>query len=500
MRTLRAIGAWIDRRLQLAAPITEMARHRVPRSTASWFYVFGSVTFVLFLLQIVTGICLAFTYVPSAAGAWNSLQSLNHDVPAGWFLRAMHFWGSTFMVGVLLVHMTQVFLFGAFKYPRELTWVFGVVLLLLTLGMAFTGQVLRFDQDAYWGIGIGAAILGRVPLVGASLVHLLLGGPIIAGDTLSRFFALHVFLVPGLLFTFAALHVWMVLKLGINEWPMPGRLVTREGYLRDYEELTQKDGVPFVPDAFQRDLTAAGLVVLAVIACAAWLGPSGPGGPPDPMIVRAVPRPDFFFLWLYAVLSLLPRDLETPLLLTAPVILLALLFLLPFFSGLGEKSWRRRPVSVLAVLVLGVSFATLTGYGLTTPWSPHMDAWSGDTIPTSDLAARSPLERQGALVLQNKQCRNCHALAGAGGQRGPALDDVATRLTHDELIRQVLQGGGNMPAYGKNLSPPEVTALVAFLESLRGGLQPARDPAQLEQSEPAQREPSEPAPPGSPPR
>jgi ubiquinol-cytochrome c reductase cytochrome b subunit len=480
-RTLRAIGAWIDRRLQLAAPIMEMAKHRVPRSTASWFYVFGSVTFVLFLLQIVTGVCLAFSYAPSAAGAWDSLQALNHEVPAGWFLRAMHFWGSTFMVGVLLLHVTQVFLFGAFKFPRELTWIFGVVLLLCTLGMAFTGQILRFDQDAYWGIGIGASIMGRVPLLGASLVHLLLGGPIIAGDTLSRFFALHVFIVPGLLLAFAALHVWMVLKLGINEWPMPGRLVTRERYVQDYEELTRRDGVPFVPDAFQRDLTAAGAAVLAVIVCAAWLGPSGPSGPPDPTIVRAVPKPDFFFLWLYAALSLLPRDLETPLILTVPLIGLVLLFALPFLSGFGEKHWRRRPISVLGVLIIGVSFATLTGYGETTPWSPHMDAWTGDPIPAPDLKGRSPLERQGALVLQNKQCRNCHALDGTGGQRGPELDDVATHLTHDELIRQVLQGGGNMPAYGKNLSPPEVTALVAFLETLRRhGLEPARDPAQGE--------------------
>jgi ubiquinol-cytochrome c reductase cytochrome b subunit len=385
------------------------------------------------------------------------------------------------MVGVMLLHMMQVFLFGAFKFPRELTWIFGVALLLLTLGMAFTGQVLRFDQDAYWGIGIGAAILGRVPLVGAWLVHLLLGGPIVAGDTLSRFFALHVFIVPGLLLAFAGLHVWLVLKLGINEWPMPGRLVTRERYLKEYEELTERDGVPFVPDAFQRDLTAAGVAVLAVIVCAAWLGPFGPSGPPDPTIVRAVPRPDFFFLWIYAVLSLLPRDLETPLILTVPVIGLVLLFVLPFLSGFGEKSWRRRPVSVLAVLVVAVSFAALTGYGETTPWSPRMDAWTGDPIPARLLTARSPLERQGALVLQNKQCRNCHALDGAGGQRGPSLDDVATRLTHDQLIRQVLQGGGNMPAYAKNLIPSEVTALVAFLDTLRpGGLEPARDPSQRE--------------------
>jgi ubiquinol-cytochrome c reductase cytochrome b subunit len=479
MRLIRSIGAWLDRRLQLGATIRQVATHRVPRKSASWLYVFGSVSLMLFMLQIVTGICLAFTYVPSADEAWSSLQVLNHQVPGGWFLRALHGWGSNFMVGLVLIHMTQVFLFGAFKFPRELTWVLGVFLLLCTLGMAFTGQVMRFDQDAYWGLGIGAAIMGRVPLVGARLVRLLLGGPIIGGDTLSHFFSLHVFIVPGLLIAFVGLHVLMVVKLGINEWPMPGRLVTRERYVAEYEALVAKDGVPFVPDAAKRDVVACGVVLLAVVACAAVFGPFGPSGPPDPTIIQTVPKPDFFFLWLYASLSLLPRNLETPLLLTAPVVGIGLLVGLPFFSGFGEKSWRRRPISVLIVLVTWVSFAALTRLGQTTPWSPHMEAWSGAPLPDRALKGLSPLERQGALVLQNKQCRNCHAIGGLGGHRGPALDDVATSLTRDELIRQVLQGGGNMPAYGTNLSPPEVTALVSFLETLRGdGLPAARNPAE----------------------
>ncbi len=409
------------------------------------------------------------------------MQTLNHDETAGWFLRAVHGWGSTFMVALVLVHMAQVFLFGAFKYPRELTWMLGVLLLILTLGMAFTGQVLRFDQDAYWGLGIGASIMGRVPLIGNRLVHLLLGGPIIAGDTLSHFFSLHVFIVPGLLLGFAGLHILMVLKLGINEWPAPGRLVTRARYVQEYEALVQKDGVPFVPDAFQRDLAAAGLAVLAVLACAALFGPFGPSGPPNPTIIQTAPKPDFFFLWLYASLSLLPPNLETPLLLTAPIVGLGLLIALPLYSGFGEKSWRRRPVAVLSVLLIAFSFAALTQLGVAVPWSPIMDGWSGLPVPARYLAGRTPLERQGALVLQDKQCRDCHALDGAGGRRGPALDRVATHLTHDQLIRQVLQGGGNMPAYGKNLSPPQVTALVAFLDTLRGeGLAPARNPAALE--------------------
>jgi ubiquinol-cytochrome c reductase cytochrome b subunit len=126
------------------------------------------------------------------------------------------------MVAIVLIHMAQVFLFGAYKYPRELTWIVGVFLLLTTLGMAFTGQIMRFDQDAYWGLGIGASIASRVPVAGPAIVSLMLGGPIIAGATLSRFFTLHVFVVPGTLIVLVCLHVLMVLKLGINEWPMPG--------------------------------------------------------------------------------------------------------------------------------------------------------------------------------------------------------------------------------------------------------------------------------------
>src|SRR2546427_5550384 len=154
MRVISQIGEWFDRRLQLAAPIREMSEHPVPRNTASWWYVFGSAALVVFLLQIVTGILLALIYVPSGAEAWSSLQTLNHDVTLGWFIRALHGWGSNFMVAIVLIHMMQVFLFGAYKFPRELTWIIGVFLFLMTLGMAFTGQGLRFDQDAYLGLGI----------------------------------------------------------------------------------------------------------------------------------------------------------------------------------------------------------------------------------------------------------------------------------------------------------------------------------------------------------
>jgi len=472
------VYAWLEQRLQLEAPVKDAMLHPVPRNTASWWYVFGSAAFTLLFLQIFTGILLALVYVPSAGEAWASLNVLNHQIPLGWFLRALHGWGSNFMVAIVLIHMAQVFLFGSYKFPRELTWILGVFLLLMTLGMAFTGQVLRFDQDAYWGLGIGASIASRVPWIGGGLVHLMLGGPIIAGSTLSRFFALHVFVIPGTMLLFAFLHVWMVLKLGINEWPMPGRLVRRSTYLAEYHKLTQKDGIPFVPGAFWKDLVFSGAILAAVAVCAFVFGPYGPGGQPDPSIIQTVPKPDFFFLWIYTVLSYLPPDMETPFILIAPIIGIAILLALPFYASEGEKSWHRRPVAVLVVSTVAVSWGVLTQLGTTTPWSPHMSAWSSDTIPVEKLNTLTPLAREGAIVFQAKQCRNCHAIGGLGGERGPALDDVATRLTIDQLRFKVVTGGGNMPAYGKNLSPPEIEALVTFLETLHPSNEPpAYDPA-----------------------
>jgi ubiquinol-cytochrome c reductase cytochrome b subunit len=478
MRLIREVGDWLDQRLKVGAAIRETAEHPVPRETASWFYVFGSAALTCFIFQIVTGILLALVYVPSAGEAWNSLQILNHGVSLGWFIRGLHGWGSNFMVAIVLIHMVQVFLFGAYKFPRELTWMVGVFLLLMTLAMAFTGQVLRFDQDAYWGLGIGASIASRVPVVGPWVVNLMLGGPIIAGATLSRFFAVHVFLVPGLLIAFVGVHLLMVLKLGVNEWPMPGRIVRRATYVQEYHQLTHKEGVPFVPYAVWKDVFFSGFILLSIAACAVFLGPFGPGGQPDPTIIQTAPSPDFFFLWLYSVLSFLPPSAETPILIIGPGIGIVFLLLLPFVAGEGEKSRKRRPIAVLMILLIAVMLGSLTQLGLDAPWSPMMDAWSSLPIPSEYLQGRTALERRGALVFQAKQCHNCHSLDDMGGKRGPALDRVALRLTQDQLIRQVIQGGGNMPAYGKNLSPAETTALVAFLETLHpSGYPPASDAA-----------------------
>src|ERR1700733_6105497 len=254
---MRRLLTWLDFRLSLRDSLGPMLMHPVPRQLSGplgWWYVFGSASMTLLLIQILTGIGLAMVYVPSADQAYESLVYLNYQQPLGWFLRSLHYWSGSAMVFMVMVHMTQVFLHGAYKYPRELNWITGVFLLLLTLGMAFTGQILRWDADAYWGVGVGASMAGRVPWIGPYIVDLLIGGPIIGANSLSRFFALHVFVIPALLLMLLAVHLWLVVKRGVSVPPVPGQIVDPRSYENEYEAELHKNGVPFFGEAMQKDV------------------------------------------------------------------------------------------------------------------------------------------------------------------------------------------------------------------------------------------------------
>lgn len=480
---MKRILAWLEARLNLRDSVGPMLMHPIPRGAAGpmgWWYVFGSASITLLMIQVVTGIGLAMVYVPTADQAYESLVYLNYRQPLGWFLRSLHYWSGSAMVVMVVVHMTQVYLHGAFKYPRELNWLTGVLLLMVTLGMAFSGQILRWDADAYWGVGVGASMAGRVPVLGPYIVDLLLGGPVIGADTLSRFFALHVFVIPGLLLAFLAVHLWLVLRRGISEPPEPGKAVDPATYPEEYEKQL-KEGVPFFGEAMLKDAFFSSLTVIAVVVLAAVAGPKGPGALPEPALLGANPKPDWPFWWLFALLSLSPPAAETFIILVLPVILIAALLMVPFVSNRGERAPSRRPVAVLAVILIFAVIGVLTHLGATEPWSPVMGAWSGDAVPEGLVRAGTPLQLQGAVVLQNKQCRNCHALEGLGGRRGPDLSGVGIRLTRDQLIDQISNGtpgGGNMPAYGKQIKPAEMSALVEFLVGLRPrGQGPARPAA-----------------------
>ncbi|OYV92740.1 MAG: hypothetical protein B7Z73_04545, partial [Planctomycetia bacterium 21-64-5] len=297
------------------------------------------------------------------------------------------------------------------------------------------GQVLRWDPDAYWGLAVGGSMAGRAPGMGPQLVHIVLGSVVIGGDTLSRFFALHVFVIPGVLLASLAVHLWLVMKCGISAAPVPGQMVDPERYDSDYQQEIHTTGVPFLGPAMLKDAFFSAVAVLVVMTLAAVLGPKGPTDPPDPLLAGANPRPEWPFLW--------PS---------------------------------RRPLAVLLVVVGYTVLGVLTYEGATAPWSPQMTAWSGEPVPVGMIEDATPLRLAGAAVFQYKNCRNCHALEGHGGKRGPDLAGVGARLTADQLIDQISNGtpgGGNMPAYGKQVSPHEMTAMVAFLSALRPQGRPA---------------------------
>lgn len=470
---LRSIVDWLDLRLGFRETLLPVLRHPIPRGAAGpmgWWYVFGSASLTLLMLQIVTGIGLSLVYVPAADQAYESLLYLDYEQPLGWLIRAVHYYAGSGMVVLVLAHMTQVFLHGAYKYPRELTWLVGVVLLLCTLGMFFTGQVLRWDPDAYWGLAVAGSMAGRVPVAGPRIVTLLLGGPIIGAASLSRFFALHVFVIPATLLAALAVHLWLVLRCGISAPPLAGEVVDPKTYETTYHEELKKSGVPFLGDAMLKDIFFSALAVIVVVALAAVLGPKGPSGPPDPILGGANPRPEWPFLWLFALLSLSPPATETFIILVFPVLLVVALLLVPLISNRGERAPSRRPVAVLAVVVIYAVLTALTYEGATAPWSPAMAAWSGDPVPVSMVTGSDPVQLQGGVMFQNKNCRNCHALDGVGGRRGPDLTWIGERLSADQLIDQISNGtpgGGNMPAYGKQMKPAEMTALVAFLTARR---------------------------------
>jgi ubiquinol-cytochrome c reductase cytochrome b subunit len=225
-----------------------------------------------------------------------------------------------------------------------------------------------------------------------------------------------------------------------------------------------------------KDVFFSAVAVLVVVLLAVMLGPKGPTDPPDPLLAGANPRPEWPFLWLFALLSLSPPEGETFIILVLPILLIALLFMVPFFSNRGERAPSRRPFSVLLVVSVYAVLGVLTYEGATARWSPHMTAWSGEPVPVAMIENATPVQLQGAAVLQYMNCRNCHALDGRGGRRGPDLTDVGARLTPNQLIDQISNGtpgGGNMPAYGRQVSPHQMSAMVEFLSSLRPEGQPA---------------------------
>jgi quinol-cytochrome oxidoreductase complex cytochrome b subunit len=208
---------WLDERLGLKTIYSTVLDRNVPK--VNWWFTLGSASLFLFLLQGITGIMLTVYYVPSPQFAYDSIQYIMNGVAFGWLIRGVHHWGASLMVLIVFFHMLRTFYFGAYKYPREFTWVTGVFLLLLTLGMGFTGYLLPWNQRAYWATTVATSIAGTVPFIGNFINQVLRGGSDLSGVTLARFFSVHIWWLPAMIAALIGIHLYMVIRLGISSVP-----------------------------------------------------------------------------------------------------------------------------------------------------------------------------------------------------------------------------------------------------------------------------------------
>ncbi len=464
MRFLRTIWEWFDARTDASKVIGPILKHPVPPRTG-WMYVFGSATLAAFLIQVLTGIALATGYVSSAGQAYESLKWITHGAFLGNLLRGMHYFGASAMVLLVGIHMIRTFLTGSYKFPRELNWVVGVLLLALTLLMGFTGQLLRWDQNGVWSTIVAAEQAGRVPLVGHIIAKFLMGGQTVGGATLSRFFAYHVFFIPALIFGMVGLHLALVLRNGISEKPDPSRPVNPKTYRAWYEDMLKREGVPFFPDAAWRDVVF-GVFVIACVVFLAWhFGPPEISDPPDPTIIQAYPRPDWYLLWYFAVLAQLPHGTESYVIVGGPLLAGVCLFVLPLVFNSGQRAPSRRPWAVASIVLIVMGVGALWVEGERSPWSPDFNA---KKLSPMQVHSANAEVSQGAELFHDKGCEYCHMVAGSGGRRGPDLTSVADRLTEQQITLRILNGAYNMPSFASSLKPAELSALVTFLKSRMG--------------------------------
>jgi quinol-cytochrome oxidoreductase complex cytochrome b subunit len=218
---------WLEERSGLVGGIKYFLFRKVP-GDLGWAHTLGSATLTAFLVQAITGVILAMFYKPSPDEAYESIQHITNDVDFGWLVRGMHRWGASVFIILLFFHMARVFLYGAYKYPRELNWIVGVFLLILGMFEGFTGYLLPYDQTAYWATVVGMNITGNGPFVGTVLAQLMQGGPAIGGDTLARFYSLHMLVAPGLIFALIGLHLYLVIRLGVSSPPWSKEAAGRE--------------------------------------------------------------------------------------------------------------------------------------------------------------------------------------------------------------------------------------------------------------------------------
>jgi len=471
------VYAWFDRRTGLNKLLHQALDEPIPGG-ARWSYVFGSGLLFILLSQVITGLFLALYYVPSADRAHTTIAYITKEVTSGAFLRSLHAYGSSAMVIVLILHLAQTFLYGAYKGRRELLWLSGCALFAFVLGMAFTGYLLPWDQKAYFATSVGTNMAGEIPLIGEWVKRLMRGGDDMGTLTISRFFVAHVFLIPAAILTLIATHVYLFRRAGaagpVSQNP-PGTKLKTES---------------FYPRQLLMDMRFA-LVLIAALGILAHFRPVELGPEANPADTHYVPRPEWYYLPILQWSKYWPGSLAILGIVVIPSFIAVLFASLPFIDRRRERRPWRRPIAVGGFTIVLMS---LVGLGLLsrfsdrrdraiaaqlaqqrketerfmrTPFEPEMAEAS---LAAANVALSDPFAAKGKEVYEEQSCDSCHGETGRGTSEGPRLIGVGAKFQPDKLAALLRHPAPKMIDGGMTavtVRDEEMKSLVAYLESLK---------------------------------
>lgn len=442
-------------------------------------YTLGFAATFVFALQVLTGIVLALYYAPTPDHAYDSVRFVTEEVPFGRIVRGLHHWGSSAMVVLVLAHLVVVFTLAAYKRPREMTWFLGVGLLGLTLAFAFTGYLLPWDEKAYWATSVGTNMAGTVPVLGEFLVRVARGGSELGAAALSRFYAVHTLILPAMMSAVVLGHVALVIWHGVSVPPSlwnaereaAERLRQREsaqGYEPDAARYAafKREGRPFWPDVILEDLLVATVVFLVLLALTLALGVPLEARA-DPSDTSYIPRPEWYFLFLFELLKYFPGRLEWVGVVLLPLAAFAALLILPLLDRDAERRLSRRPVaSTVAILLAGgIGFLTTSAF-LTTP--PGAVEERGQTLTAAQVLGRASYRQY---------CADCHGTNGDGAQQGPSLQGLGQRRDANFVHNYIEDPQGVartalMPAFLGQLSHQQVEEITQYVLTFSAGKTP----------------------------
>src|SRR6266498_540588 len=468
---------WLDSRTGIGSLLHEALDEPIPGG-ARWAYVFGSVLLFLFISQTVTGIFLSLYYVPSADRAHTTVAYIVKEVTGGSFLRSLHAYGSSAVVIVVLLHLTQTYLYGAYKGRRELLWISGCVLFALMLAMAFTGYLLPWDQKAYFATTVGTNMATDVPLIGTWLKRFMRGGNEMGTLTVSRFFVAHVFLIPAALIGFIAAHVYLFRKAGAAGPPSEDSVHPRLPTERFYPRQVVMD-------------TIVALVMILVLGLLAHFAPTELGPKASPADTQYVPRPEWYYLPIFQWLKYWRGPYAIFGIVVIPALTAALLICVPFIDRrLQRRPWRR-PVAVGVFLFILTCFVAMglmsvrddrrdpsiakqvakqreeTERFMREPFEPEPAVGS---LAAANVALADPLAAAGKKVYEGESCDACHGENGVGTAAGPKLAGATAQKSAEELSSLLRHPTAKMIAGEMkpvDVSDEDLKALVAYIKSLK---------------------------------